>query len=222
MFGAQARSRIIDTELLNKLLTSGAALIALGVIPYGSMWFWVAKQQETWQPLSTRISLHKGQWVSPEFETPASTGYQLLLEMDRNLPFQRMECLLGLAGRNSDKECVGVSEIDDIDWTVRSARAAIARGSSRDISGGTYSNTISKILGHFEAVKGGRYNVVLDIIEDASELDRTNPRLVVQNVSWILGRHNHPMAINGVRRRFSCRRRAADHTACHRKTMAGT
>jgi hypothetical protein len=87
------------------------------------MWLWVGKQQKTWQPLSNRISLHTGQWVSPEFETRASTGYQLLLEMDRNLPFQRMECLLGLAGRDSDKECVGVSEIDDIHWAVRSGRA---------------------------------------------------------------------------------------------------
>ena len=165
---------------LNKFLTAGAALIVLGVIPYVSMWLWVGKRQQTWRPLSTRITLHTGQWISPQFETSASTGYRLLLEMDRNLPFQRMECLLGLAGRDSDNECAGVSEIDDIHWTVRSGGAVIAHGSSRDISDGSYSNTISKTLGGFEANKGARYTVVLNILEDASELNRTNPRLVIQ------------------------------------------
>ena len=144
------------------------------------MWIWVGKQQKTWEPLSTPISLHTGRWISPEFETRASTGYRLLLEMNRALPFQRMECLLGLAGWNREKTCVGVSEIDDIRWTVRSGSLVIATGSSRDISGASYSDTISKILGQFEAEKGRRYTVLLDILEDASELNSTNPRLVIQ------------------------------------------
>ena len=165
---------------MNKLVTGGLALIVLGVIPYGSMWLWVGRQQQTWQPLSSPISLHKGQRISPEFETRASIGYQLLVEMDRSLPFQRMECLLGLAGWDSEKTCVGVSEIDNIRWTVRSGNVVIATGSSRDRRAGTYSDTISKIIGPFEAEKGRRYTVLLDVLEDASELDRTNPRLVIQ------------------------------------------
>jgi hypothetical protein len=56
----------------------------------------------------------------------------------------------------------------------------IATGSSRDRRAGTYSDTSSKIIGQFEAEKGRRYTVLLDVLEDASELDRTNPRLVIE------------------------------------------
>ena len=46
--------------------------------------------------------------------------------------------------------------------------------------GGAYSDTISRIFGSFDALKGHRYVVEIMLLRDAPELDVTNPRLVVQ------------------------------------------
>ena len=100
------------------------------------------------------ISLHSGRILSPEFAISATTGYRVLIEMNRSLPFQRMECLLGLELWDSPTKCRDIPEIDDLVWTVTSEGLTIAKGLSRDQKAGTYSNTISKILGSFEAQSG--------------------------------------------------------------------
>ena len=108
--------------------------------------------------------------------------------MNRALPFRRMECLLDFAGSNSDKTCVAVSEIDNIRWTVRSRSSVVATGSLRDITRGLLQRHDSKIPGQFEAEKGWRYTVLLGILEDASELNSTNPRLIIQTFHQRAGR----------------------------------
>lgn len=158
----------------------GLALVILGVLPYAAMQTWVILQQRTWTALRYPLRLRAGSRSSPDFTTRASTGYRILLEFDRRIEFQRMECLLGLEDWQADEKCRNIPEAVDVSWRVLSDGRPNAAGSSRDVRGGSYSDTIAKEIGRFDA-RSGQHNVVLlDIKRDGSELDPASPRLVVQ------------------------------------------
>ena len=163
--------------IINRL---GLALAILGILPYAALQCWVILQQRTWTPLRYSLSLRPGSITSPEFTTRASTGYRILLEFDRRIAFQRMECLLGLESWQADEKCRNIPEAVDVSWRVLSDGRANSIGSSRDTRGGSYSDTIAKEIGRFDA-RSGQHNVVLlDVKRDGRELDSTAPRLVVQ------------------------------------------
>ena len=171
----------------NKVRNIGIAFVVAGLLLWSCMWRWVSRKQGIWQPLTTPISLGLAQIRSPEFTINATTAYRLLIEMNRSIPFQRMECLLGLEVWESTTTCRDIAEIDDISWIVWSEGHIVAKGSSRDERGGTYSDTISKILGSFEAEKGKRYRVILDVRQDASTT-------VLQRLGLILRRRQSTRA----------------------------
>jgi hypothetical protein len=168
---------VIRTMFVKRL---GLALAILGILPYLTMQSWGILQQRTYEPLKYPLSLQLGSITSPEFTVRASTEYLILLEFDRSLEFQRMQCLLGLVEWQADKKCRNIPEVVDVSWRVLSDGRPNSSGSSRDAKGGAYSDTIAKIIGYFDGIKGQHNVVLLDIRRDGSELHSAAPRLVVQ------------------------------------------
>jgi hypothetical protein len=101
-----------------------------------------------------------------------------MLEFDRKIDFDRMDCLLGLAFGDALKKCNEIPEVLDLKWSVTSDDYVVASGAP--MRAGSYSDTIARILGDFEAQKGRDYRVNLTLLRDGSELDIANPRLVVE------------------------------------------
>jgi len=133
-----------------------------------------------WKPLSVPISLTIGGVRTPEFTTGLDTTYALFVESERNIEFQRLECLMGMTNWQRSKTCAGAPEVIDIEWRVMHDGQAVATGSSRNSWGGFYSDSVAREVGHFAAQKDQRYSVVLDIRRDGGELNATHPKLLVQ------------------------------------------
>jgi hypothetical protein len=165
-----------------KMKKLGLVLLASGVLPYLVMQTWVLAQQRTWTPLRVPVSIRTGLISSPEFVTRASTYYNIFLEFNRRIEFQRMECLLGLAFDAATK-CHGTPEAVDIAWQLTSDGHLSDAGSSRSYHMGAYSDTISRQIGAFKAKSGQHHVLKLDIEKDGRDLNSASPRLVVQVVS---------------------------------------
>lgn len=117
---------------------------------------------------------------TPEFTAGLDATYALFIESERNIEFQRLECLLGMTTLQRSKICADAPEVIDIDWRVLHDGQAVATGSSGNSSGGFYSGSIAREIGRFAAEKGQRYSVLLDIRRDGGELNATHPKLLVQ------------------------------------------
>jgi hypothetical protein len=61
--------------------------------------------------LEIPIELSKGAKVIPKFATKASINYRVMLEFNRNLPFQRTECLLGMEWLHPEVACREIPEV---------------------------------------------------------------------------------------------------------------
>jgi len=156
------------------------ALVAAGVLPYVVAQSWVDLQLRAWHPITVPIRLRAGEFASLEFTTNATAGYDILLEVDRKIAFDRTVCLLGLAYGDEARRCPGIPEVLDLRWTVRSQGRVIASEPIEAVRQGTYSDTIARRIGRFDAVEGQRYAVEVSVLRDGSELDPTNPRLIVE------------------------------------------
>ena len=129
-----------------------------------------------WTPLRMPISLVPGTITSPEFKTDLGTNYEMNIEVDRKIDFDRLNCLLGIQNF-SLKSCDHLPSLIDMSWSVTSNGAIVARGSSNDVHDGGWGPTIERTIGRFRANKGSRYVVQLNIKKDISELAVAHPRL---------------------------------------------
>lgn len=135
----------------------------------------------TWhnpRPLVLPIPLQPDQVRSSLFQVDQALPYLVELEVDRHLPFERLQCLLGEQPANRD--CGGVTSVVDIDWHVLAADSVVATGSSAINQGAGYGPTIEKTLGSFDAKPELEYTLQLRIRNSMEELRITNPRVVIQ------------------------------------------
>src|ERR1035437_5178657 len=159
----------------------GLWLTILGILPYALLQTWIFFEPLNWKLLEYQVSLRSGSITSPEFTTNRSTGYLILLEFNFGVDPQRMNCLLGIRGFYG--ECQDIPEAVDVSWRLMTDGRPYGDGSSKDKLGELYNDTINKVIGRFDATKGQRHVVLLNVRRDGSDLDSTNPRLVVQGYS---------------------------------------
>jgi hypothetical protein len=138
-----------------------------------------SRLRRSWEPLEFPISLSNGIIATPEFRPVLNTDYYILVEVRRKIEFQRLNCLLGLEDFHYFERCENAPEAIDISWVVTSAGDTIAQGRSQNNHGGWYSDTIDRTIGHFQGGKALPCKIRATINKDASELNQTNPRLIV-------------------------------------------
>jgi hypothetical protein len=106
-FSSYTRLRVTVVSSVRRYLKP---LFAAAVLPYVGIQCWVILQQPTWHALSAPIK-RSGTIRSPLFVTKATTGYRIMIEFDRKIDFDRLECLLGLAFVDALKKCADIPEV---------------------------------------------------------------------------------------------------------------
>lgn len=137
-------------------------------------------QMHPWKPLSVVARIHIGSIQTPAFTTDLNANYRLLIAAERKIEFKQLECLLGITDWQPSQACTNTANRLDISWSVLHKKQIVATGSSRDFQGGFYSDVVAREIGEFRGHKGQSYQVVLTIRQDVQELDRTNPKLLIE------------------------------------------
>ncbi len=117
--------------------------------------------------------------MTPEFRPVLDSDYYISVQVQRKIEFQRLNCLLGLEDFQRLERCKDAPEAVDISWVVSSGGKPIAEGRSQDHFGGSYSDTIARIIGQFRGGKDLVCAIEAKVNKDASELNRANPELTV-------------------------------------------
>lgn len=158
-------------------------------VKIGLVWFLVAispllyteymLHSHNWDPLKTPLILSPGEFQSPEFITDLDGTYVVSLIFGEMKDTNREHCLIG--EELSKDSCKDISQTLDFDWTVIGDVGRIQNGGHFKIYGMTEGkDEVGPMLGTFEAKRGGRQKIVLNILSDAGELNAVHPRLRVE------------------------------------------
>ena len=130
------------------------------------------------EPMSFPFNLRPGTTASPLFRLDANGNYLVELEAERTLPFDQLNCLLGVSPGITEP-CEFASPVD-ISWRVISRNEIVAKGWSRERASGAWGDRVSRTLGSFPGKKGNEYVLHVESMKDTSELSDANPRIVVR------------------------------------------
>lgn len=156
----------------------------VGIALYACWILWVTTR--TVVPLQMPISMIVGHVHSREFKVNLSESYLIEIEVEKKIPFDTLNCLLGMhMGPTSTEigDCPNRPSVVKAAWSLTSQGQVVASGSSDDYRSGIWANdTISRELGHFQGGNGRRYTLDVNILADGSILAVGNPELVVEVV----------------------------------------
>lgn len=128
------------------------------------------------------ISLAAGRVRTPEFPVKMhSQWYDIMLQVEKPLPFRRMECMVGAtSGGLDEKDCEKDDPIVRADWTVWEDGRIVEWGSMRDCCGSIFTKeNIYKQIGSFPLEAGNNYVVQVHFTKDGSPLNVAKPHLIV-------------------------------------------
>jgi len=164
------------------LILVGLAIQAIGLL-------WVSTRH--WTPVDIPITLSPGEIISKEFKINISAPYLISIVVQKNLPFDTLNCLLGTwtnwAG--NPRRCESTSSVIEATWTLSSRGHVIANGTSNTNIGNDWANLdISKGLGKFQGEYGRSYKLEVNFLKDGRRLAGCNPRLeVAVSDEWAKG-----------------------------------
>src|SRR4051794_36338049 len=157
--------RSILVTLLSVLLLGGSTMIA---------------NWHNWEPVSFPITLHLGAInSSPQFRVDTATQYLIGLDVDRQLPFDRLNCLLGL-DIVIPEGCGSTSSVLYLEWRLMPTGKPEIYGDTRGSARGAWGRAITRTIGSFNGELGTTYILHVESKRDASALDATDPRVVVR------------------------------------------
>jgi hypothetical protein len=167
---------------LPRNVRDGLVVFLVGIIP---LLYTISRvHSHKWDVLDSPLVISPGQFKSPTFPTDLDGTYVVSLAFDSMPDFKREECLVGWDFR--DDSCKDISPTLDFDWTTIGDVGSIEHGGHFKIHGISGGGDFEVLLGTFEAKRGGRQEIVLNILSDARELNSAHPRLKVQahHVYW--------------------------------------
>lgn len=165
----------------NKNLKAPLLMLSIGIAILGSalvVGYWYK-----WEPVSFAIDLRPGITTrSPLFSINLTTNYLIELEVERNSPFEQLNCLLGVGEAIGLGKCQTTPSPVYLRWSVLSSSGElVAQGVSEHEHDGAWSSTtIDRTIGSFRGDKGNEYLVQVESLKDASVLAPTNPRITVR------------------------------------------
>jgi hypothetical protein len=138
-----------------------------------------AAHAQNWTPLVLPVSLRTGAIRTPQVQIDRDGDYEIVLDLNHKFGINKMQCLLGAADADSNR-CAGIPNLIDISWKLFEGDVVVTSGTSHDMLGLTWSDTVKRYLGRFKGQRGHQYVLVLDVNRDASELDVAQPKLMVE------------------------------------------
>ena len=126
------------------------------------------------------VSLAAETVQTPEFSV-ASHWYWIMIQVEKPLPFQQMECMMGVtSGQLDSKGCSSNDPLLRADWTVWDGEHIVDQGSIPDRCACQFENRyIFKFLGSFAGEAGKKYVVKVKFTKDGTPLNVANPHLIV-------------------------------------------
>jgi hypothetical protein len=129
------------------------------------------------------VSLAAGTVRTPEFSL-RTQWYWILLQVERPLPPQQMQCMMGVTtGPLNRVKCEGDNPLLRADWTVWSDGQVAESGSSTTEGDAKFTKeNIFKFLGKFPAQAGKKYVLEVKFTKDGTPLNVANPHLIVTKI----------------------------------------
>ena len=160
------------TRTLITIVCSGLALLTESAAQSNKCWGCRKPR------LDIPISLAAGTVVTPEFLVKRE-GYVIYIRAQKKLPFEAMNCLLGL--QVFAPQTCGGEPLLQVQWAVRDRDQVIAQGGVhwRDSQGRWAQDFIDREIGYFGGESKKKYVLELRFTNDASALNLTNPHLIV-------------------------------------------
>jgi hypothetical protein len=173
-------------RITERLARTGIILVFLGVTVYGIWLLWLATRTKI--PVAIPMSMAIGHVRTPEFRVNLSALFNIEIEVQKSIPFDRLNCLLGmdlLGPRSSARplgECPDQPSVVKASWVLTSDGITVASGSTDDGPrlGSWRNDSITRQLGAFQSQSGRRYVVDVDVLADGSALRQGNPQLKVE------------------------------------------
>ena len=150
--------------------------VALFVVPSPK------KYPQKYSAVYMPISLATGRVRTPDFPVERhSQWYDIMLQVEKPLPFRRMECMMGAtSGPFEEKDCEKEDPILRADWTVWEDGRIVQWGSIPNNCGCIFTKeNIFKLVGSFPLDAGKKYVVQMHFTRDGSALNVANPHLIV-------------------------------------------
>lgn len=114
-----------------------------------------------WEPARFGIRLQSGQrYQSPMFHVDLNTTYLIELDAERDIPVEKINCLLGIAASQS---CTSPIIIWWLVWDLKS-NLVVAHGLSQGDGVGSWGEKISREVGRFSGYRSQAYRLQLDVI----------------------------------------------------------
>src|ERR1700743_1563542 len=162
--------------------TIGLACVGIGIAVYGIWALWLSSR--TNHPVDVPISMVPGHVRTREFKTNLNAPFTIDIEVQKTIPFDTLNCLLGTAMgtmTTSLQECPDRPSVVKASWVLTSDGGVVAQGSSDDYRSGAWMNdSISRELGHFQSQSGRKYVLDVNVLADGAALVPGNPRLKVE------------------------------------------
>ncbi len=126
------------------------------------------------------ISLAVGTIRTPEFSA-AAQRYDILVQVEKPLPFPQMTCMMGVVGGPLDlKYCSSDDPLLRADWAVWDGEHFVDKGTLPNRCACKFEDKyIYKFLGSFSGEVGKRYAVEVKFTKDGTPLNVANPHLIV-------------------------------------------
>jgi len=179
--------------VLSRPAKIGLAVIAIGLLPMIVFFVWYAHIKTV--PVDKPISLSVGHIREPFSLNFTSSDYRMGIEVERKLPHETLQCLLGIKDYVPEGQCKSIPPVLHFNWTLTQNGRILESGSSDSILGGAYTDaTVENQFGSFDGKRGQRYVLDLNILQDGSALSVAKPKLVI----GVSGFVNEDLAVGGL------------------------
>jgi hypothetical protein len=162
---------------ISRTAWAGIACVLLGLAVFASWDTWL--QTRNTRPIYMPVSLAPGEVTAPQFRVNLSAQYTLEIEARKTIPFETLNCLLGMS-LMPDQKCDRPSVIK-ANWTLMSGGRVVQTGTSDTDDGGTWAqDTIAREFGTFWLTRGQVYVLHTQFSLDGRVLAPTDPHLKIE------------------------------------------
>lgn len=159
-------------------------VLALAVILFGLAWMFDRRANEinkhNWVPLRAPVQIRPGLILEAPFVVDVDDQYEINLDIDRKIPAERLDCLLGNARFGNRPQCSTALVVNSIRWSIWRDNLQLASGLAADEPHSAYwGHTVGRGIGTFHAGSQGKYLLRVEGSGDAGDLNPAHPKIVV-------------------------------------------
>lgn len=155
----------------------GVIFVATPVLAVSCWNAWL--QTRSTRPLYLPVSLAPGEATTGDLKINLSGQYTLTIEAKKTIPFDSLNCLLGVSTL-SEQKCDHASVVK-AKWTLEERGTLVDKGvGDTDDIGSWSQDTIEREIGSFWLQRGHSYTIRIESLKDGRALAPTRPHLKVE------------------------------------------